>query len=153
MYSLTVNTGLVALLGMLGISVENLQLRDELEYTVVRDFIASAETVDYHAQGRVREQHNNGSRQLAAARSGVMAAYPNPFNPVTTISVTLPEAGHVTLSVYNALGQEVARLADDQAEAGEHSFRWDASAVPSGLYFSRLEGPGVSSVAKLMLVK
>ncbi|HLF15797.1 MAG TPA: SdrD B-like domain-containing protein [Bacteroidota bacterium] len=65
--------------------------------------------------------------------------YPNPFNPVTTIRFNLPEDGIVTLRVYNALGQEVAVLLDREALLeGTEEVDFDASALPSGVYFYRM---------------
>lgn len=60
--------------------------------------------------------------------------YPNPFNPSTTIQYDLPVAGHVTLVVYNMLGQVVDKLVDDQQNAGAYKIRWDASKMSSGVY-------------------
>ncbi len=65
--------------------------------------------------------------------------YPNPFNPSTTIRFALPEAGHVRLSVYNLLGERVAMPVDEIRQAGTYDQRFDASALPSGTYFYRLE--------------
>ena len=64
--------------------------------------------------------------------------YPNPFNPSTTIQYDLPVAGHVTLTVYNMLGQVVDRLIDDQQNAGAYKIRWDASKVSSGVYMYQI---------------
>lgn len=60
--------------------------------------------------------------------------YPNPFNPSTTIQYDLPVAGHVTMVVYNMLGQVVDRLVDDQQNPGTYKIRWDASKMSSGVY-------------------
>jgi len=65
---------------------------------------------------------------------GLGQNYPNPFNPSTTIQYDLPVAGHVTLTVYNTLGQIVDRLLDNQQNAGSYKIRWDASKVSSGVY-------------------
>lgn len=80
--------------------------------------------------------------------------YPNPFNPATTLRFTVPQAGRVTLRVYNALGAEVATLVDGQPFApGTHALTWDAAALPSGVYFARLQAGGVTRSVKMMLVK
>ena len=64
--------------------------------------------------------------------------YPNPFNPSTSIEYTLPHSGYTTLRVYNILGEEVARLADGGHAAGSFKANWDATGLPSGVYFYRL---------------
>ena len=83
------------------------------------------------------------------------AAYPNPFNPSTTLELVLPEAGYVSLKVYNLVGQEVATLADGMMEANTagHVFQWNASGMASGVYLVRAENAGNISSQKLMLLK
>ena len=78
---------------------------------------------------------------------------PNPFNPQTTISFTLPEAGYVNLTIYNTNGQEVAVLKDGRQPAGYHHAVWDARAMPSGVYFYRLTAGEYSEIKKCVLVK
>jgi len=65
--------------------------------------------------------------------------YPNPFNPTTTIEYTLPERSHALLTVYNALGQEVAVLLNEVLEGGHGSVEFDAETLSSGVYFYRLQ--------------
>jgi len=79
--------------------------------------------------------------------------YPNPFNPSTIISFSLPRTGFVNLSVFNILGQQVARLVEEYREAGVHQVEFDAANFPSGIYFYRLQHPGGSSTRKMTLVK
>ena len=83
------------------------------------------------------------------------AAYPNPFNPSTKMELVLPEAGYVSVKVYNLVGQEVATLADGMMEANPsgHVFLWNASGMASGVYLVRAEGAGQISTQKLMLLK
>jgi len=64
--------------------------------------------------------------------------FPNPFNPSTTIQFGLPAAGHVTITVYNTLGQKVGTIVDSFHESGYHEIVWYAD-VPSGVYFYRIE--------------
>ncbi|MBL7073767.1 M6 family metalloprotease domain-containing protein [candidate division KSB1 bacterium] len=79
--------------------------------------------------------------------------YPNPFNPVTTIVYGLPQYGHVTLKVYNILGQGVATLVDDYREAGYHQVGWESGGMASGIYFYRLEVKGFSGTKKMLLLR
>ncbi len=79
--------------------------------------------------------------------------YPNPFNPVTTIAFDLPQATEIELKVFNLLGREVATLVDQSLDAGAHHVNFDASALPSGLYFYRLEAGTFAQTRKLVLLK
>ena len=80
--------------------------------------------------------------------------YPNPFNPTTTISYDMPKASLVTLKVYDALGREVAILQDHQsASAGKHQVAFDASNLPSGIYFYRLQAGNFIQTNKMTLIK
>jgi hypothetical protein len=65
-------------------------------------------------------------------------AYPNPFNPVTTISYELPVRSIVKVEIYNVLGQKTAELLNAIKSAGHHSISWDAGDLPSGVYFVRM---------------
>jgi len=85
--------------------------------------------------------------------------YPNPFNPETTIEFVLPINKKISLTVYNALGQKVITLIDNQAlKAGSHSINWDATnqvgqKVATGMYIYTLKYGNFSKNMKMMLVK
>jgi len=81
--------------------------------------------------------------------------YPNPFNPTTEINFALPTAGHVSLTIYNVLGQEVERLVDEHMDAGNHTVTWEASNYSSGVYFYRLIADNDKFVKtnKMMILK
>jgi hypothetical protein len=84
---------------------------------------------------------------------GLSGNYPNPFNPSTAIRFELAAAGEVRLAVYNALGEEVAVLADGPAPAGTHTVLFDGGSYPGGVYFCRLFSPGGVSTIRMLLVK
>ena len=79
--------------------------------------------------------------------------YPNPFNPTTTIEFSLNTASGVKLTVYDILGQEVARLVDGYKPMGSHKIQWRANEMPSGIYYYRLEADGISKTHKMVLMK
>ncbi len=85
-------------------------------------------------------------------------AYPNPFNPATTIDFDLPEAQFVTITVYNMLGQKVTELVNKKLDAGRFSLRWEAQdnhgqPVSAGVYLVRLKAGDFQQVRKVVLLK
>ena len=87
------------------------------------------------------------------ARDVDLSNSPNPFNPTTTLNFTLPENQNVRLAVYDLLGREVALLADAPYQAGAHTVTFDASNLPSGLYFAQLTTATESKLHRMMLLK
>lgn len=79
--------------------------------------------------------------------------YPNPFNPTTNIEFSIQEAGHVSLQVYNSVGQKITTLVDEEMSVGTYQLTWDAQNMPSGNYFYRLEVNGHSLVKRMVLIK
>lgn len=79
--------------------------------------------------------------------------FPNPFNPTTTISFSLPVKTNVQLKVYNILGIEVANIIDGTIEAGFHSATFDASKLSSGIYFYKLIAGNFEQTLKMVLLK
>jgi hypothetical protein len=96
--------------------------------------------------------------QPLPAATSLAQNYPNPFNARTLISFNLAEAGKVTLSVYNIVGQKVASLVDGQYQAGSYSVTWDGAdasgkTVASGVYYYRLETNGRAETMKMTMLK
>lgn len=84
---------------------------------------------------------------------GLDQNYPNPFNPSTNIKYSVPETGSVKLSIYNALGEEVAVLVNGIVQAGFYEVTFDASNLPSGAYYYRLQSDNLNQVKKMLLLK
>jgi len=85
-------------------------------------------------------------------------AYPNPFNPTTTISYSLPVSNHVTVEVFNALGERVRSLVNQFKSAGTYQVSWDGRndhgvTMPSGVYFCKMQASHFSNVKKMLLAK
>ncbi len=78
---------------------------------------------------------------------------PNPFNPVTRISYTLPNDGFVTLSVYDVRGRLVERLVAEVRPTGEHVVEWNAEGFATGIYFYRLQVGNFMETRKMILLK
>jgi hypothetical protein len=79
--------------------------------------------------------------------------YPNPWNPSTSISYSLPRPGFVTLTLFNILGQEVKRLVNQQQQAGRYTVKLQAGGMASGVYFYRLDAGEFSQTKKLLLLQ
>ena len=79
--------------------------------------------------------------------------FPNPFNPATGIQYDLPKSSYVTLTIYDMLGREIAKLMDGEQLAGSYTARFDASRLPSGVYFYRLTAGNYVSTQKMILMK
>jgi hypothetical protein len=79
--------------------------------------------------------------------------YPNPFNPGTKIRFTISEFGFTILKVYDVLGNEVATLVNEEKHAGTYEVEWNASNVPSGIYFYQLQTDGYVQTKKMLLLK
>lgn len=79
--------------------------------------------------------------------------YPNPFNPQTTIRFGLPEAGFVTLDVYDMLGRRVATLVNSNMAAGYHTVMFGSTTLSSGIYFYRISAGEFHQVRKMMMMK
>jgi photosystem II stability/assembly factor-like uncharacterized protein len=110
--------------------------------------------------GGVLKTTNGGVTSIGDRRSGRLVSgfymfqnYPNPFNPITTIRYALPSRSHLTLSVFNTLGQTVATLVNETEDAGYHDVRFDASGLASGVYFYRLQAGAFVQTRRLSLLR
>jgi hypothetical protein len=98
----------------------------------------------------------NGSDEIDVVTPAVFtlgAAYPNPFNPSTSIALDVSDAGNVNVAIYNLMGQTVSTLAEGFMNAGSYTLTWDASNQVSGMYLVRAETAGFVSTQKLLLIK
>ncbi len=125
------------------------------------------QALDMHTSGSYRFSLNGTDSMLISAvltgvsdRASVLPSkfalyqnYPNPFNPTTTIAYDLPKAAHVTLKIYDVLGEEVATLVDEQKDAGSYKAWFDGSRFASGVYFYRIEAGSFMASKKFVLMK
>jgi 5'-nucleotidase/UDP-sugar diphosphatase len=160
-YTVTVDLGVVMLLDKLGITVENLQMLPDFEYTVLKDYIRHLGRVNYRAEGRIvdksvhmcKDVPDNEMAAETVTGFALSPNYPNPFNPATTISYSLPQDAYVTLKVYNSLGQEVAVLVQGTVGAGEHQVQWNSGNLASGMYFYQLRSGTFTETKRMLLVR
>ena len=115
-----------------------------LNFTVVNGGTASA-----YNEGEIQNKRMNPVPKEFVLET----AYPNPFNPETTIRFGVPERTNVRLSVYDMLGREVALLVDGLQDPGYYEIRFDASGLPSGAYLYRLDSSAGSFTRKMLFLK
>jgi hypothetical protein len=79
--------------------------------------------------------------------------YPNPFNPATVLQLTIADRQMAIVSVYDALGREVARLVDEMKEPGTYIVQWDAKGMASGVYYTRMTAGQFTQTRMMLLVR
>lgn len=97
--------------------------------------------------------NTGNSSTVTPDKFSISNAYPNPFNPSTNFQVSIPFRSKVELRVYNALGKEVAMIANNEFNAGSYTFQWNAEGFNSGIYFLKLTTENFTETKKLMLLK
>jgi hypothetical protein len=109
--------------------------------------------------GKAPSGPGTGVADSATNGCALARAYPNPFNPSTTISYIVAAPGHVRLFVCDAAGRVVAPLVDGHEDPGDHAIVWDGRTstgerVASGVYFIRMETEdGFAATRKMVLLK
>ena len=98
-------------------------------------------------------QKNSAPHYIFPISFALHQNFPNPFNPKTHITVELPQAGNVTLSVYNVKGQKVKELLSGWQNAGIYEVVFDGANLASGVYFYRLQAGDVIQTKRMLLVK
>ena len=120
--------------------------------------VSSAIVVDNDANEMNVEISNAKLESVLPTEYSLSQNQPNPFNPSTDISFSLPKSGQVKLTVYNILGAEVATLVDEIRSAGVHRITWDGTdksgnPVASGVYLYRLTAGDFAETKKMVLMK
>ena len=105
--------------------------------------------IDIQANKKNEKTTNDQTEELTFATSN----YPNPFNPTTTISYSLPTDGKVQIKVFDVLGREVSTLIDGYVGSGKHSVVWDGSNFASGIYFYTITFENQVLNKKILLIK
>ncbi len=103
-------------------------------------------------------EHDYEEEEAPEAYSFTGNNYPNPFNPTTTISYSLPEKGNVCIEVYNIKGQKVKRLVNEHKESGHHTIKWNGTdennkSVGSGVYFYKVKTEKSLLINKMIMLK
>jgi hypothetical protein len=103
----------------------------------------------------IGNQWTTGVRQeeTVPGKFELLQNYPNPFNPTTSIPYSIPQAGSVSLKVFDILGREVAVLLNEKKEAGRYTAQWVPSGNASGVYFYTLEAGAFRETKKMLFLK
>ncbi len=120
------------------------------------DFAGNQSAFSSEFSALVTSVENGGS--AIPTEFALQQNYPNPFNPETKIEYQLPAPGHVRLTIYTILGQEIRRLVDRSLPAAYHEVVWDGrddagNSMPSGIYFYRIESGSFTAIKKMLLMK
>ena len=119
------------------------------DYTILID---NVEGVDEFSQSTVITDVKTENEYLPTGYN-LSQNYPNPFNPTTTIQYSVQSPGHVSLKVFNLLGQEVETLVNENKNTGNYQVNFNASRLASGIYFLQMRAGSFVSVKKMVLLK
>ncbi len=121
----------------------------------------NVETIHLRGKGSVKISNSKVNQLRLRTMEGrslplefaLLQNYPNPFNPLTNFELRIANRELIMLKIYDVLGREIATLLNEEKDAGEYSVQWDASNVPSGVYFYKLTAGKFTDVKKLLLMK
>jgi hypothetical protein len=114
------------------------------------DYGLSLEEITSFASGMTAVKNLN---PLTVPATMALEAYPNPFNPGTTIHVSQPTGGRVKVAIFNVLGQEVSTLVNEFLPAGSFEFKWNADRYSSGMYYCIMTSANQTLTKKLLLIR
>jgi hypothetical protein len=128
------------------------------QVSILVNGVKTSTTVSWSGHGSIVELSALGSDGNLPREFSLDQNYPNPFNPQTMISFSIPQAGHVRLSVFNTLGQEIRVLTDADYGVGTYKLMWDGRdrsglSVASGVYLYRIETTNYQAARKMLLIK
>jgi hypothetical protein len=131
--------------------IQNYQFIDDISSVTANSIAYRLKQIDY--DGSIEYSDEVLVDNPAPVDYALQQNYPNPFNPVTAISYNLPLKSQVSLIVYNSLGEKVKLLVKEEKEAGSYSVEFNATALPSGIYFYILQAGSFVESKKMVLMK
>jgi len=108
---------------------------------------------DFNGDDACNENVLSIDEELIPTNYNINTIYPNPFNPITTISFSIPEFGLATITSYNINGRKLETLTNEVLSIGNYSINWNASSYPSGVYLIRMDSGDFTQTQKVLLVK
>ncbi|MEX2605312.1 MAG: T9SS type A sorting domain-containing protein [Gracilimonas sp.] len=133
-----------------GISVEEYE---QVHQPLEEDLRARLEASDGKSEEDQHSDEDQRSEEITSSEELSLGNYPNPFNPTTNITFTLPNRSQVSLVVYDLLGREVATLVNEILPAGKQTARFDASNLANGVYLYKLRAGNQEIIRKMTLIK
>ncbi|MDC1038378.1 choice-of-anchor J domain-containing protein [Candidatus Marinimicrobia bacterium] len=127
-------------------------------FTIAEDIVVASDNTELTVQIGVGVEVAIDESGLTPFEFALHQNYPNPFNPETKIQIDVAEKSHVTVSIFNIMGQKVATLVNGTMDMGIYQIKWSGlsdqgNALPSGMYFYEMKSATYHSVKKLVLVK
>ena len=126
-------------------------LSTDVELSIVRRAIEAEAAMQGREEPVLRTY--TSSEQREPTETDLLQNYPNPYNPATIIQYTVSEPGLVGLKVYDVLGRQIAVLVDEKKQPGDYTVSFDASKLPTGVYFYHLVAGNKSIIKKMSVVK
>lgn len=126
---------------------------DAVSHSVVRTIVSGYNftCISVYDPNFITGIHNEGG--IIPSSPVLHDCYPNPFNPITKISFSIPKSGMVRLSIFDVTGREIAVPLNEVRPAGNYSFDFDASKLSSGVYFYRLQTGNFNQAKSMILIK
>ncbi len=165
-YTVTTNEYILTILKdyvapLTGMTISNPKVLEGIaEYSVVEGYVEALGTISPSVGGRITAIQTASPSMRRAQTAGIAPKefylaqnFPNPFNPTTTITFSIPKTSYVTVRVFDMLGRDVATLAAAEFSAGVHVIVWNADRFASGVYFYRIEAGQYRAIKKMILTK
>jgi hypothetical protein len=154
-YSITANEFVLGFLQQfLGIDVTDISYVDDLtEFQVLTEYISSIGTISPQGESRITDIKEIIKTESLPNEFKLNQNFPNPFNPTTNISFTIPKENFTELKVYNLIGEEISTLVSADLKPGSYHFSWNASSLSSGIYFYKLRSGNFTELKKAILLK
>jgi hypothetical protein len=128
-------------------------LRASVRSAEIVTVLSPSQPVRVNARAGLTLVLGRGAAASVPAEFALAQNYPNPFNPTTTLGYTVAAPTHVSLAIVSVLGETVATLVDGEVAPGTYQATWDASGVPSGVYYCRMLAGSFSAVRSMLLMK
>lgn len=140
-YSVSVNSGVAGLIPLAGVNATNIVIMPDFEYDVVCKYISRSKNISYHSEGRIKELNCHPLRLSAdeiAVNLKSETVYPNPFNERIFFNINSETEKHISIFLYNQLGEQVNSKINENIPVGESTIEINTELLKPGLYYFRI---------------